>query len=57
MKEYSIFTKEEEEFRKSVQEFIKEKIKPYSKEIEQTNEIPNKIFEEIGKKIFWITIS
>ncbi len=52
MKEYSIFTKEEEEFRKSVQEFIKEKIKPYSKEIEQTNEIPNKIFEEIGKKYF-----
>ncbi len=45
----TIFTKEEEEFRKSVAEFIAKNFTPHANEIDKTNEIPQFIFDDMGK--------
>jgi len=46
----TIFTEEEEEFRKSVVEFVKEKVIPYADLIEKENEIPQDIIENVGRQ-------
>lgn len=43
-----IFSKEEEEFRKSVAEFAAKNVTPHADEIDQTNEIPQHVFDKLG---------
>jgi len=45
----TIFTEEEEEFRKVLIEFITENVSPYADEIDKTNEIPQHVFDNLGK--------
>ncbi|MHA1378347.1 MAG: acyl-CoA dehydrogenase family protein [Candidatus Helarchaeota archaeon] len=45
-----IFTKEEKEFRQSVIDFSEEYIAPYAKEIDEKNEIPQKIYDVMAKR-------
>ncbi len=45
----TIFSDEEEEFRKSVATFVADKVPPFADEIDAMNEIPQHIFEAMGK--------
>ncbi|MHA1130333.1 MAG: acyl-CoA dehydrogenase family protein [Candidatus Helarchaeota archaeon] len=45
----TIFTEEEEKFRRIVAEFVAEKITPYADEIDRSNEIPLHIYNNIGE--------
>ena len=45
----TIFSEEEEEFRKDLTEFIAKNVTPYADEIDKTNEIPQHIFDNLGK--------
>ncbi len=44
----TIFTKEEEEFRKTLIKFIAKNITPYADEIDKTNEIPQHVYDNLG---------
>ncbi len=44
-----IFSKEEEEFRQSVVEFVAEKVTPHADIIDRTNEIPQEIYENMAE--------
>jgi alkylation response protein AidB-like acyl-CoA dehydrogenase len=47
-----IFSQEEEDFRRSVIEFSNEIVAPYSRQIDDTNEIPPEIMKKVGEKYF-----
>ncbi len=52
-----IFSKEELEFRKNVIEFSEENIAPHAREIDEKNEIPQLIFDAMGKQgYFGLTV-
>lgn len=44
-----IFTEEEEAFRKVVVDFIEKNVTPHANEIDKTNEIPQHVFDKLGK--------
>jgi len=50
----SLFNDEEDAFRSSVEEFALEIIEPKVKEIDQNNEIPQEIFDKVGKAYFGV---